>query len=288
MRCGDLERYLEAFLDGRLGRSRTAILRRHLALCAVCQTRVERLRKFELDTRRRFRLTEEASSLWEGLELDLVGSNGAIGGGRLLAAPRLLGPPPDTEAGAAVPPLARRSRRRPPAAARARGGSTTSRLAGALLVAMALGAGYQLLRGEPPARADADAEQAYLDYRRDHVPPALSTGDVDQVAAWLTAELGRPVALPPVPPGYRLVGANRAELGTGASGALIYADLATPDAPPVMLFVEPEHDRAEEPAERPVAGGEGLRQVRWSADDLTFTAIGPLSADRLLEFHHGT
>ena len=29
MRCGDLERYLEAFLDGRLGRSRSSVLRRH-------------------------------------------------------------------------------------------------------------------------------------------------------------------------------------------------------------------------------------------------------------------
>jgi len=47
MLCSDLERYLEAFLDGRLGRSRTIILRRHLGLCGPCRARVERLRRFE-------------------------------------------------------------------------------------------------------------------------------------------------------------------------------------------------------------------------------------------------
>ena len=66
MRCGDLERYLEAFLDGRLDRGRRIVLRRHLSLCGACQTRVERLRQFERETQRRFRALEEPSSVWEG------------------------------------------------------------------------------------------------------------------------------------------------------------------------------------------------------------------------------
>ena len=79
MRCGDLERYLEAFLDGRLNRGRRIVLRRHLALCGTCQTRVERLRQFERETQRRFRALEEPGSVWAGLALDLVGSQELVG-----------------------------------------------------------------------------------------------------------------------------------------------------------------------------------------------------------------
>ena len=148
MRCGDLERYLEAFLDGRLGRSRRAVLRRHLALCGTCQARVERLRQFERDTQRRFRAPEQPGSVWEGLELDLVGSNGVVVGRRLLAAPACAArrcratKSFDAARWRGAPPGPRSSTLRPT------GGRMASRLAGALLVALALGAAYQLARGE--------------------------------------------------------------------------------------------------------------------------------------------
>ncbi len=287
MRCGDLERYLEAFVDGRLGRSRTAILRRHLALCAGCQGRVERLRQFERDTQRRFSPAEQPDSIWEGLELDLVGSNGAVGAGRLLASPRL--PPAGPSGEAALPrPGARRVAGHPLVAARARGRGAASRLAGALLVAMALGATYQVMRGELGAgRGERTAEQAYLDYRRNRSAPTLSSGEVRQVADWLSAELGRPVVVPPVPDGYRLVGASRAELAGTLSGALIYTEVADPEAAPVMLFVSDAAEGATGPVELAVGeNGDGLHQVRWLADQLSYTAVGPVTSDRLLQFHH--
>jgi anti-sigma factor RsiW len=286
MRCGDLERYLEAFLDGRLGRSRTAILRRHLALCGACQGRVERLRQFEKDTRRRFRLTEQADSLWEGLELDLVGSSGAVGGGHLLAAPRPLGPLPGGEVGRS-PATGGRAPRHPLVANRTRGRGAASKLAGAFLVAMALGAGYELLRGGSDGHPAGSAERAYLDFRQGRAVPDLSSGEVGEVAAWLTTELGRPVALPPVPEGYRLVGAGRTDLAAGASGALIYSDVADPEAAPVMLFVSPGPSGPADPVELPSASdADGLRQVRWGADRLSYTAVGSVPAERLLQFHH--
>ena len=76
MLCSDLERYLEAFLDGRLGRSRTTILRRHLGLCGPCRARVERLRRFEREIGRQIGATagEVPPSVWQGLEIDLVRS----------------------------------------------------------------------------------------------------------------------------------------------------------------------------------------------------------------------
>ena len=155
--------------------------------------------------------------MWEGLELDLVGSNGAVGGGRLLAAPRGLLPCP-----AASPPRSGRDHGAPPAsygrhAPASRG--TASRLAGVLLVAMALGAAYQLVRGEIGSEPAEKAAQAYLAYRRDPAAPMLSSDDAQQVADWLEVELGRPVPLPPVPDGYRLIGATHADLAGGVAGS---------------------------------------------------------------------
>lgn len=284
MRCGDLERYLEAFLDGRLGRSRSAVLRRHLALCAGCQARVERLRQFERDTQRRFRSPELPGSVWEGLELDLVGSSGAMGGHRLLAAPRALpalprGEPPADRA------VARRARGHPlVAVTRPSARGTASRLAGVLLVAMALGAAYQLIRGEFLATTKATAAQVYLDYRRDGAAPALSSGRPDQVAEWLAVELGRPVPPPPLPEGYRLVGAAHAELAGGWAGVLIYAPDAAPEAEPVMLFVQPEGAGSAATAVTATPDAAGLREVHWTADSLSYAAIGPLSEEQLLRF----
>ena len=80
MQCSDLERYLEAYLDLRLGRSRGAILRRHLSACAHCRARVEHLRAFERDLQRSFRAMERAQSVWTGLEPDLVRSGGLAEG----------------------------------------------------------------------------------------------------------------------------------------------------------------------------------------------------------------
>ncbi|MCB2052661.1 MAG: zf-HC2 domain-containing protein, partial [Geminicoccaceae bacterium] len=73
MRCSELESYLEATLEGRLGRVRTAAMRQHLATCRSCAARVTRLRRFEIELRRRFRAMGEEPSLWAPIEVDLVG-----------------------------------------------------------------------------------------------------------------------------------------------------------------------------------------------------------------------
>ena len=72
MHCSDLERYLEAHLDGRLGRNRSAILQRHLVACSNCRERVEELRGFEQDLHGKFRTMRATAALWESLQVSLV------------------------------------------------------------------------------------------------------------------------------------------------------------------------------------------------------------------------
>ena len=89
MQCDDLERYLEGFLDGRLGRTRTSVLKRHLAGCVGCRVRLERLRHFERDINKRLHIGERAESVWTALEIDLVRS-AQIATPALPAPPRLI------------------------------------------------------------------------------------------------------------------------------------------------------------------------------------------------------
>ena len=221
--------------DGRLGRSRSAGAAPPPRLVRRLLARVERLRQFERDTQRRFRTPEQTSSVWEGLELDLVGSNGAVGGGRLLAAPRGLLPARRRARPGAVGTT---TRRRPATGGHAPAkswhciaarGRTRSRWRSSGLSA---GSG----RDRSGSRRNRRPGLPRLSARS--AAPMLSSDDA-QVADWLAVELGRPVPLPPVPDGYRLIGATHADLAGGVAGVLIYAQTAEVDAAPVMLFVRP-------------------------------------------------
>ena len=285
MLCGDLERYLEAFLDGRLGRSRGSVLRRHVAHCASCQARIERLRQFERDTQRRFRALERPVSVWEGLELDLVDSGGMVGG-------RLLPPRRATSAGQVMAPreeaAPQRSLHHPLMVARlsARGGA--SRLIGLVLVAMALGAAYQLARAGFDPDADSDAAEAYLDFTRAGDAPTLRSDDRSKVGEWLSAAIGRSVDVPPPPAGYRLVGASRASFDDAEAGAVVYARGDGAGEAPVLLFVraDPRQPGEADAVEAVATGGTdaGLHDVSWHADKLRFTAVGPHPETELRHF----
>jgi anti-sigma factor RsiW len=285
MRCGDLERYLEAFLDGRLGRSRSAVLRRHLALCAACQARVERLRQFERDTQRRFRSPELPGSVWEGLELDLVGSHDAVSGRRVTAPPRPL--PPLTRRDA-VPerPGPRRGSQTRPAPALPAGRGAAARLAvGALMVALALGTAYRLARTDEEPVASPTAADAYLAFRLERAAPMLSSNDARQVADWLAVELGRSVPALMVPDGFSLAGATRADLGGEAAGAVIFSRPDEVEAGPVMLFVTPESGTSGDLSSAPSTWDvTGLHEVHWAANGLSYAAVGPFPEEQLQRF----
>jgi anti-sigma factor RsiW len=284
MRCGDLERYLEAFLDGRLGRSRSSVLRRHVALCSSCQARIERLRQFERDTQRRFRALEQPVSVWEGLELDLVGSGGAVGG-RLLASRRSLVAGPDP--GPREEPPRRRVLHHPMIAARlsARGGA--SRLVGLVLVAMALGATYQLARAGLEVEGGSDAAEAYLGFTQAGDEPTLRSDDRRKVGEWLASVLGQPVDVPSPPDGYRLVGASRASFADADAGAVVYAGGGGTSEVPVVLFVRLDPDKPSGAAADVLTSDHAdvdLHDVSWQADKLRFTAVGPRPEVELRHF----
>jgi anti-sigma factor RsiW len=280
MRCGDLERYLEAYLDGRLSRGRRTVLRRHLALCGGCQARVERLRQFERETQARFRPLEEPVSVWEGLALDLVGSQESVGEGRLLALTRPSAPKSlvsRTPSRLDLPrPIGRRARTgmRP-------GRAAASRLAGVVLIAMALGAVYEFARGEPIQTVTGWAARAYLDQQR-AATPDLATADAHQAGAWLAAELGRPVPPVQIPAGYHLVGVSRVDLDGSPGGAVIYVSDAPAGAATVMLFVRLSAGSAAVPTEAVIE--QPLRELSWGTGGLGYAVVGPVPEDQLRRF----
>lgn len=288
MECGDLERYLEAFLDGRLSQSRAALLRRHLRTCGSCQTRVERLRQFERDTQRRFRALDRSTSVWQGLELDLVVIGRSTPAGRLLALPRM-GPKIAGEAFEARRRFQPRQRRElPPPATTGRG--MASRLTGALLIAMALGSLYQLARSYARPADDLNAAaDVYMQFRQGTTAPTFRGHDIDQLRGWLAGELGTSVPMPPLPPGYHLIGADRASLPSGLAGAVLYGTDPTSPDPSVMLFIRPA------PEGRATAASEdghstastGLNELVWSAEGFDYTLVGQQPpADLKLFVHH--
>ena len=289
MQCADLERYLEAFLDGRLGRSRSAILRRHLAHCGACQARVERLRQFERDPQRRFRSLEQAGSVWQGLELDLVASSRAGGTSRLLALPRPAPPVPAGLSEDSTPP----ARGHPMVAARAASRGAASRLTGVLMVAMALGALYQLAQVHLlPSEEPTAAVRAYMDFLEASRPPVMASDDAERLRQWLSDELRAAVPVPPVPDGYRAGGADRAALPTGAAGFVVYESQAAAEAAtPLLLFVQPATGGAGElgAQESAVPVGwrrseAGLNELSWRTASFRYTLVGQQPEEELRLF----
>jgi hypothetical protein len=202
MLCSDLDRYLEIHLDGRLGRSRTAILRRHLAACGTCRARVDLLRRFERDLAASLGGggRGEHGSVWHGLEADLVRS---VPAGGAETAPLLRALPPG---GAPRPARHRREvrpgsggRRELPAPQGGNGGSPP-KLAGVLAVTLALGTLYELARpGSGPRDPAEAAVQAYLNVVAGGPGLTLRTDDPVKLQDWLKEQLGPASPVPPSP-----------------------------------------------------------------------------------------
>ncbi|MFO1071411.1 MAG: zf-HC2 domain-containing protein [Geminicoccaceae bacterium] len=279
-------RYLEAFLDGRLGRSRSATLRRHLGMCAGCRARVERLRQFERDMQRRFRSMRQEGSIWRGLGVDLVAAARA-NPGHLLALPRLL-PVPTAEASfgrqTAGPRgalsirsgrsngMGRGSPARHPADrhGRRRGLSARPRFA--------------IAGTEPPD----PAAQVYQELAQGEPALALRSQDAHQLEGWLSHELGMPVTLPPrlrasvrwVPTAWRSAAAPAGRCSTGAR---------PPSAPAPVP--PPRWCCWWSPATRPPArhgqanpGQGGLHEISWQRAALQFTVISDRPVEAMRRF----
>ncbi|HET6468132.1 MAG TPA: zf-HC2 domain-containing protein [Geminicoccaceae bacterium] len=290
MQCSDLERYLEAYLDLRLGRSRSAILRRHLAACPACRGRVEGLRHFERDLQRRFRSMERAHSVWNGLEPDLVRS---VAGGEPALPPRELTlgrlralPSPGGDPAPSLLPTAGGVR---PGAGGAAAGRRRwgKRLVGIVLITAALGTLASPLHswflGDQTVHGPV---QAYVEFLKGDYPLGYETSDPSSLQSWLEGELGPGFTMPPTPSSFELAGGRVDRPAGGAVVAVAYLR----DGLPTLLFIQ---SRAAGTADQGLVGfhaGDGLgesygfNQLAWEGGDVAFTVVSPLPQPVLAEF----
>jgi len=262
MHCADLDRYLEAHLDGRLGRTRAASLRRHLAVCGSCRARVLVLDAFARE------VAEHVSNrcgvtVWSSLLMPDV-HQATLGPPVALALPpplpgrrsevardtRLPPPPVPSRAAAPTATVASRVRR------------TLLRGAGCLVLFAALGAVFQFVSSvvAPPPPPPATDPRASL-------PPAppvgldIATGDPDVLAAWFEGVLGEAYPVPAAPAGFELLGGRREWVAGQPLAAVVYR--RSPDV--LTLYVTPR------------TGGPDLRALApssWAGSGWVFGIAG--------------
>lgn len=263
MHCADLDRYLEAHLDGRLGRTRAASLRRHLAVCGSCRRRVLVLDAFARE------VAEHVSSrcgetVWSSLLTPDV-HQATLGPPVALALPP---PLPGRRSEAArdarlpVPPLLRDA---PPApsAAPSRVRRVLLRGAGFLVLFAALGTVFQLVSGvvapSPPPPATGSLASV-----PEPAPPLLldiETGDPAVLAAWFEGVLGEAYPVPAAPAGFELLGGRREWVAGQPLAAVVYR--RSPDV--LTLYVTPR------------TGGPDLRALApssWAGSSWVFGIAG--------------
>lgn len=287
MHCPDLERYLEACLDGQLGDGRRQALHDHLAICASCRGRVDGLRHFEADLQRRLRAMQHEASLWQPLGLETVGGTGSAA---------LPTPPPglqETDPGAQASVGGPEDAARPSTnghplrltAARAATGPAWWRLqnlAGAALLVAAVAALTDMALSGIGWLGGDKRQAVYRAYLDGDLELDLRTSDPGELEPWLAEQLGAPVDLPDAPASFALVGgeANPSVLPDGSVMA-VYGE----DDGPALLFIEASDDEA------PVAGGapqlamqDGLVTLKWQDDRNAYSLLSALPSDKLALF----
>ena len=287
MHCSDLERYLEACLDGQLGDGRRRALHDHLAICVSCRGRVDGLRHFEADLQRRLRAMQHEASLWQPLGLETVGGSGAAS---------LPTPGPglqETGAGSQATGVGSQEPARPLAkghplrlvVARPATGPAWWRLqnlAGAALLVAAVAALTDMALSGIGWLGGDKRQAVYRAYVDGDLELDLRTSDPGALAPWLAEQLGAPVDLPDAPPSFALVGGD-ADLSVLPDGSVmaVYGE----DQGPALLFIEASDDRA------PVAGGapqlamaDGLTTLKWQDDRNAYSLLSALPSDKLALF----
>jgi anti-sigma factor RsiW len=313
MHCSDLERYLEACLDGQLGDSRRQALKDHLALCGSCRERIDSLRRFEAELQRRLRSMQHEASLWQPLGLGAVVLPAAGPQSGPQSGPLAFGPLPASAAkpgataasagsgtgsaaaagatGRAAPQRGHRlriARGAKAAAVHPAVGRRLQSLAGVALVVAAVAAVVDLtLAGLGWLARDGRAE-VYRAYVDGGVLLDLRTAEAARLSAWLGEQLGAPVTLPATPGGFALVGGSMAPDGLPEKAAVaVYASAGGPallvieakegDAAPVAL----ETGGAVAPA---VQLENGLARLDWQEGGHRYSLIGALPPEKLALF----
>lgn len=279
MHCSDLERLLEACLDGQLGEPRRSALLQHLALCRPCRERVESLRQFEAELQGRLRAMRCEVSLWEPLALEMTAPPpegrapllpAPVPAEPLRVAPRR--PRPPRHPLRIAPP--RTTVRRRPARPRLQA------LAGLALLVAALGSLVDLATGW---LAGSRTNTLYRAYVEGELPLTLETSETAELAGWLDQRLGGPVSLPPASAGLRLVGGTDQVPGDPEAAAVVYAV----EEEPLLLLIGAAKDAAAPPARPPARAPvssveDGLTRLDWQKGERSYSLVGPLPADSLV------
>lgn len=275
MHCSDLERYLEACLDGQLGESRRRALHDHLRLCRGCAERVDGLRRFEADLQRRLRAMQHEASLWQPLGLETVN-----GGSTPAALPLRTAPPAE----ATVPPGVRRRHRfrvaTPPATPEPKPRRRLQNLAGVALLAAAIGALADLALSGFGWLHDDKRAAVYRAYLDGATELDLLTHEPQQLEAWFAERLGAPVDLPAAPAAFALVGGKAGDVGSTEGTALaVYSSAAGP----ALLLIENALDGPVTIASAPVVE-QGFSRREWQRGAYIYSLISPLPPDKLAAF----
>ncbi|MCB1882810.1 MAG: zf-HC2 domain-containing protein [Geminicoccaceae bacterium] len=271
MNCSDLERYLEACLDGGLGRGRLALLKRHVAGCRACRGRIERLCRFERDLHRRFRCMEQSASFWTPLEMSLVEPGLVID-----ERPPSLFLPRAVPTGRFPPPAVA-----PPAGGAVKGRSPVGlwrRFVGFGVVFVGLAALLDLgLGGDNESHATLAAYRTLADHAQDL---DIRTADAGRLDGWFRGRLGTAPPALPQPAGARLVGASVDREDPKGAALLLYDVKGTPA---LLRIGVAKAGQVAEPAAVDALDA-GLNEARWTDGRFSYAVVSPLPADKLTLF----
>ncbi|GBD44277.1 hypothetical protein HRbin40_01762 [bacterium HR40] len=224
MHCADLERYLEAHLDGRLGRSRMASLRRHLGSCATCRRRVQWLDAFAREVAEKVQ-HRRVETIWSGLLApDVQGVTLGLAIPPALPPPLPLHAPPGTSSDTPVLPARPAGTAAPSAASRFSSfKGVLARTAGLVVLAAAVGALLQYVTGfDPVGRPRPAAVQTPVGAAGADAPLALETANPELLASWLEEFFGEPLPVPVAPVGYELLGGRRERVAGQPVATILY------------------------------------------------------------------
>ncbi|SNB61461.1 Transmembrane transcriptional regulator (anti-sigma factor RsiW) [Arboricoccus pini] len=282
MQCADLERYLEAYLDGRLGRTRAALLRRHLNHCGHCRQRVDELRQFEHDMQIRIQARQPAMSVWSGLDLDLVRTHVVPQGG-MMPPTRFFQPPPHpTNLVNGLGIASRLPMQASPAKAHMASRRLMPKIIFAIVALATAGtmvmSAVRLFKAPPPI-----GSAAYRMIVETDEPLPLQSSDPVRLQHWLTSQSGLAIPALPLPAGFALAGARVERSDGQAHPVIVYRQAGKP----LLLTLTPLPDAASarKPDMAPIFMHEdGFTKMTWRADGFIHEVISEASPSQLMPF----
>lgn len=273
MNCTDLDRYLEAFLDGRLGRARAGLLRRHISGCPACRRRLDALQEFERDLNKRLRAMGQCESVWAGLELHLVSSSNQ-GLPSIEAAPRALLPAP-TMVELPAPSAGTGEAVMPGPIGH---GYWAQRTFGLFLLVAAGGTVFEGIKGWIHSTvAPVPAVYAQLDGLKGSFARELRSTDPHAIQLWLTRELGTAVPLPPQPGDFHLIGSHLERLGGEDTGVVTYRRGGSIS----QVYLRPTRARDQAQAVESLRRDlHGRARTSWTDHDMAYALTSPIAPDQ--------